>query len=113
MIQDSFHYEHVMQRWTVYDRFGNQIYLTEERWQHMLEGHDELTDRLDSVLDTVRYGQRRQEALDPDTYRYRRAYDDLLYGFNHIVVVVTFHQDERNRPNNFVITAWGATIYSK
>jgi hypothetical protein len=33
---------------------GNQIYLTEERWQHILERHDELTDRLDSLLDTVR-----------------------------------------------------------
>ena len=24
-------------RWDMYDRYGNQIYLTKERWQHALE----------------------------------------------------------------------------
>ncbi len=76
-----------MHRWTVQDRYDNEIYLTKERWQHILDKHDELAGRLDDLLDTLRYGQRKQEAVEPQKYRYRRAYDDLRYGFNHIVVV--------------------------
>jgi len=26
-----------MKKWTVQDRYGNTIYLTEERWHHILE----------------------------------------------------------------------------
>jgi len=26
-----------MNKWTVQDRYGNTIYLTEERWKHILE----------------------------------------------------------------------------
>ncbi|MCB9079269.1 MAG: hypothetical protein H6631_16840 [Anaerolineaceae bacterium] len=102
-----------MQHWTVQDRYGHEIYLTEERWHHILEKHDELEGRLDDLLDTLRYGQRRQEALEPQKYRYRRAYDDLRYGFNHIIVVVVFRFDQTAQPNNFVITAWGAYILPK
>ncbi len=43
---------------------------------------NQLTDRLDDLLDTLRRGRRRQEALDPRLYRYRWPYDDLPYGFN-------------------------------
>ena len=31
-----------MQKWTVRDRRGREIYLTEERWKHIVEGHEEL-----------------------------------------------------------------------
>ena len=102
-----------MQRWTVQDRDGHEIYLTKERWHHILERHDELEGRLSDLLDTLRYGQRRQEALEPQKYRYRRAYEDLRYGFNHIIVVVVFRFDQIAQPNNFVITAWGAYIHPK
>lgn len=30
-----------MKKWTVQDRYGNDIYLTEERWQHILESRPE------------------------------------------------------------------------
>ncbi len=102
-----------MRRWIAQDRYGNEIYLTEERWAHILEKHDELLERLDDLLGTLRYGQRKQEALDPQKYRYRRAYDDLLYGFNHIVAVVVFRYDLSGASNNFAVTAWGAYIHSK
>ncbi|HRJ40267.1 MAG TPA: hypothetical protein PL105_00230 [Caldilineaceae bacterium] len=102
-----------MRHWTVQDRYGNEIYLTQERWEHILEKHDELTGRFDDLLDTLRYGRRRQETVDPQRYRYRRAYDDLLYGFNHIVTVVVFRYDASGAANNFVVTAWGAYIPSK
>jgi len=102
-----------MHHWTVRDRYGNELYLTEERWKHILERHDELEGRLDDLLATLRYGERRQEAIEPQKYRYRYAYDDLRYGFNHIVAVVVFRYDDVGNPNNFVVTAWGAYIYPK
>ena len=102
-----------MPRWTVQDRNGNKIYLTQERWEHILHRHDELTGRLDDLLDTLRYGGRRQEALDQQQYRYYRRYDDLPYGFNHIVVIVAFNFVTSGQANNFVVTAWGAYIHSK
>ncbi len=102
-----------MHRWTVQDRYGYDIYLTAERWSHIQERHDELEGRLDDLLDTLRYGRRKQETLEPQKYRYRRAYEDLRYGFNHIIAVVIFRYDEASRSNNFVITAWGAYIHPK
>src|SRR4051794_3854972 len=100
-----------MQQWTIRDRYRNEIYLTEERWAHIVERHDELTNRLPDLLDTLRYGERRQDALEPQKYRYRRAYADLMYDYNHIIAVVVFHLDEVGAPNNFVVTAWGAYIH--
>lgn len=102
-----------MGRWTIRDRYGNEIYLTEERWEHIRVRHEELEGRLDDLLDTLRFGQRRQEALEPQKYRYRRAYDDLRYGFNHIVAVVVFRHSDLGITNSFVVTAWGAYIHPK
>ncbi len=31
-----------MNRWSRQDRYGNVVYLTEERWQHVLESRPEL-----------------------------------------------------------------------
>jgi hypothetical protein len=31
-----------MKKWTVQDRYGNTIYLTEERWYHILDSCPEL-----------------------------------------------------------------------
>jgi len=54
----------------------------------------------------------KQERLHP--FRYRYPYNDLLYGYNHIVVVVVFSYrqlpDGSTEPNNFVTTAWGQYI---
>ena len=89
----------------------------EERWQHMLERHEELTDLLDEILETLRRGQRRQEALDPNRYRYHRPCAALPPEFSHIVVAVVFrykeHLDGTQLPNNFVTSAWGVDIYSE
>lgn len=106
-----------MARWTVRDRWDNEIYLTEERWQHILERHEELIGLLDDVLETLRGGRRRQEALDPNQYRYYRPCTALPPEFNHIVVAVAFrHQEQFDgtwTTNNFVISAWGVDIYSE
>ncbi len=103
-----------MHKWTVRDRNGREIYLTEERWKHIVESHDELIGRLDDVLNTLRKGRRKQEVRDPQRYRYRYPYGDLRYGYNHIVVVVVFSYRQlpngMTEPNNFVTTAWGQYI---
>ncbi len=42
-----------MDKWTVQDRWGNEIYLTEERWQYILERHEELAGLLNEMLETL------------------------------------------------------------
>ena len=54
-----------MRKWTVRDRHGREIYITEERWKHITERHEELSGHLDDVLDTVRKGHRKQDAILP------------------------------------------------
>jgi len=82
------------------DRYGNEIELTEERWAHIIEGHPELEDFLDEVLETVRTGSRRQDPLDPQKYRYTRAFDHLPFGATHLVAIVKLTR------NNFIVTAY-------
>ena len=103
-----------MPRWTVRDRYGNEIYMTEERWRHIVSKHEELAGHLDDVLRTIKKGRRRQERRDPQRYRYRHFCHDLHYGNNRITVVVVFsyqtQPDGTTRPNNFVSTAWGEYV---
>ena len=99
-------------RWTVQDRDGNPIYLTEERWQHIAEAnnHPEMADYEDDLKATIQQGRRRQEPLNPRKYRYVQRFDDLPAGFNHIVGIVLFGFDVDARgvtvANNFIATAF-------
>lgn len=106
-----------MSKWTVQDRYGNTIYFTEERWQHVLESRPELEPYLDLLLETLRSGRRNQDALIPNEYRYYRRFDELLPDNNHMVVVVVFRTrlDEQGQyvPNNFVVTGWANYIRPK
>jgi hypothetical protein len=45
----------------VRDRYGNDIYLTEERWQHIIEpmNHPEMADYEKELEETIRRGQRK------------------------------------------------------
>lgn len=103
-----------MQRWTVQDRRGRSIYMTQERWEYITTKHPELTDHLDDVLDTLRRGSRRQDRRNPQTYTYRRACPGLPVPYNHIVVAVVFRwkhlPDGTTASNNFVVSAWGKYI---
>jgi hypothetical protein len=53
--------------WTQHDRFGNDIYLTHERWRHIIDpdNHPEIEPYLDRVRETIRRGRRRQDPYDP------------------------------------------------
>lgn len=60
--------------WTQRDRFGNDIYLTHERWRHIIDpdNHPEVELYFDYVRETIRLGRRRQDPYDPNGYKYYR-----------------------------------------
>lgn len=87
------------QSWSVKDRWNNEIILANERWQHIINGHWELANLCDQVLDTVRLGTHKQNETDPNKYRDLKKFSDSPYGYTHILVIV------RLLPNKFVITA--------
>ena len=100
----------LVRRWTVHDRDGRPVYLTEERWQHIIIRHDELTEHFEAVLDTIRFSRRRQDPLNPEAYHYYRYYSSLSNDYVGIEVIVLFKIDVFDNeitPNNFVVTAWG------
>ena len=92
------------------DRWGNEIYLTDERWAHIVETHEEMINHRRQVLMTVATGQRRQDAFDPTKFKYSKRFRVLPEGFTHLVVVVKFAWREEPQgvpiPNNFVLTAY-------
>lgn len=106
-----------MKKWTVQDRYGNTIYLTEERWHHILVSRPELEPFLNRFLETIRTGRRKQDALIPNEYHYFKQFDELLQENNHLIAVVIFKTqlDEAGNyiPNNFVVTGWAKYIVPK
>ena len=101
------------------DRYGNPIYMTEERWAHIVDAdnHPEVADYEDLVQGTLRHGRRRQEPLNPRKYRYYRDFSKLPGEFNHIVVIVLFgftvDEQGRSQANNYVATAFFKHIRRK
>jgi hypothetical protein len=103
-------------RWTTHDRYGNAIYLTQERWEHIIEpiNHPEMADFEEQLKDTIQTGARRQDPLNPHKYRYFKPFDDLAEDNTHIVVIVLFGFSEdgvgRPIPNNYITTAYQKEI---
>jgi len=102
--------------WTVQDRYGNEIYLTDERWHHIIEpiNHPDMVRLLDELQETIRTGHRKQDLLNPQKYRYSRAFDTLDDDNTHIVAIVlcryTESEDGRPEPNNYIVTAYQKEI---
>ena len=96
---------------TIVDRYGNSIYLTEERWVHILELHSEMEGGRERLMETLRLGSRKQDAFDPNKYKYSQSYDDLEGDFNTVVVVVKFGVAIDGLSNNFVLTAYQVLDY--
>jgi hypothetical protein len=67
-------------RWTVRDRYGYEIYLTEERWEHIIdpENHPEMEEHEDDLIEALRSGSRTQDPLNPQKYRYSKAFANLV-----------------------------------
>jgi len=99
-------------RWTVQDRYGNPIYLTQERWEHIISemNHPEMDSYEEHLKTTIIKGKRRQEPLNPRKYRYHYQFNDLPEDINHVVVIVLFgfdfDEEGQAKPNNFVATAF-------
>lgn len=68
----------------------------------------------DELRRTLRAGQRRQDPLNPQKYRYSHPFRGLAYDNTHVVVIVLFRfeEDESGRPmrNNHVVTAFQKEI---
>ncbi|MBI3360013.1 MAG: hypothetical protein HY023_02775 [Chloroflexi bacterium] len=99
-------------RWTVTDRAAREIYLTQERWEHIVSAHPELAECREDVLKTIRTGRRKQTKRDPQAFLYYRRVKDLPEPYDTITVVVVFRhknlpETDKQVPNNFVVTAWG------
>lgn len=98
------------------DRQGNLVYLTQERWQHIIEtdGHPEMEGYEEELKETIRQGRRRQIPLQPQKYEYRQAYSHLVDDNTHIIALVLFRirENQQGRPvaNNYIVTAYQKEI---
>ena len=99
-------------RWTVRDRYGNDIYLTRERWHHITDpvNHPEMSACEAQLRETIQSGDRKQDPLNPQKYRYVKAFHDLAEENTHIVAIVLFRFaegiDSSPVPNNYIVTAY-------
>jgi len=93
----------------VTDKYGNEIYLTNERWDHIVEYHPEMINYKGHIFKTIRTGLRKRHHLQLDTFVYRKLFSDLERGMTHIFVVVKFsfmRKMRTNVPNNYILTAY-------
>jgi hypothetical protein len=108
--------DRLMKRWTVRDHVGNEVYLTQERWEHIVQpfNHPEMLAHEGQLKETIQLGQRKQDALNPEKYRYARAFTGLAEENTHIVAIVLFRFREsdggRPVPNNYIVTAYQKRI---
>lgn len=105
-----------MKRWTVHDRYGNDIYLTQERWEHIVQSlnHPEMLAYESHLKETIQSGQRKQDSLNPHKYRYVKEFADLAEDNTHIIAIVLFRFSEgeggKPVPNNYIVTAYQKEI---
>ena len=64
--------------------------------------------QLEQVLETLRTGNRKQDAYAPAKFKYTKVFRDLPMDYTHIVVVVKFawKKEAPYVANNFVLTAY-------
>ena len=99
-------------RWTIRDQSGHAIYLTQERRDHITAplNHPEMIRYEEHLKETVESGQRRQDGLNPQKYRYAKAFADLPEHNTHMVAIALFRfrqrDDGKPHPNNYFVTAY-------
>ncbi len=61
-------------RWSVTDRYGNEIYLTQERREHITDpvNHPAMKNYEHHLRETIRQGKRKQNPRNQQKYRYGR-----------------------------------------
>ncbi|MEO0984082.1 MAG: hypothetical protein AAFY20_00885 [Cyanobacteria bacterium J06639_14] len=98
-------------RWQTYDARGNAIYITEERWEHIIDpdNHPEMEDLEENLIEVIRTGQRQQNPFNPQKSFYRKSFDGLSDRNNQIEAVVLFRfksDGDKIVPNNYIVTAY-------
>jgi hypothetical protein len=80
-------------RWTIRDQSGHTIYLTQERWDHITApmNHPEMVCYEEHLKEPIDSGQRRQDGLNRQKYRYAKAFADLPEDNTHMVAITLFH----------------------
>ena len=62
------------------------------------------------LQEAVASGQRRPDSLNPQKYRYTKAFADLPADNTHIVAIILFRfrrgNDGKPLPNNYIVTAY-------
>lgn len=103
-------------RWSVQDRYHHSIYLSQERWQHIIDplNHPEMVDYEEHLQQTIQMGQRKQDNVNPQKYRYTQQFHDLVEDNTHIVAIVLFKPPDaaNGKPvsNNYIVTAYQKEI---
>jgi hypothetical protein len=103
-------------RWTVRDRWENQAYLTDERWEHIIDAlnHPEMEHYETQLQETIRTGTRKQDPLNSRKYRSSEAFSELADDNTHIVAIVIFAfvelESGQPSPNNYIVTAFQKEI---
>jgi hypothetical protein len=106
-------------RWTVQDNYGDAIYLTQERWQHIIApiNHPEMLDYESHLKKTIQAGKRKQDSLNPNKYRYSKRFNSLASDNTHIVAIVLFRfrsgKAGKLIANNYIVTAYQKQIARK
>jgi hypothetical protein len=93
----------------VYDKWGNEIYLTDERWQHIITRHPDMAGCRQQLLLTLRTGEREEKPFGSGKYFYRKKFRHLRPGRTKIIAIVKFEMKKSGTsllPNNFVTTAY-------
>ena len=85
------------------------MYLTDERWEHIVDGHAEMKECEEWLRRTIQKGRRVQFPLDPGKFRYSLQLDGLPGATVYVVAIVLFRFHEEDgavRPNNYIVTAF-------
>ena len=73
-----------------------------------MEAHEE------RLKETIRAGKRKQDSLNPQKYRYVKAFDGLAEDNTHIIAIVLFRfsEGQAGKPvtNNYIVTAYQKEI---
>lgn len=94
-------------RWIARDREGNEIYLTQERWEHITHpaNHPDMLAYEAELKRTIQQGRRTQDESNLQKYRYWQAFPGLSEDAAHIVAIVLFRfradQGHRLATNNY------------
>ena len=87
-----------------------------ERWEHVIDeiNHPEMADYEENLKETIQFGNRRQDPLNLQKYRYFKAFDSLAATNTHIVAIVLFGFTSGDLgepiPNNYIVTAYQKEI---